>query len=254
RQSRRKAASRARRAACRSRRSRGARRRGRASELPQDAQVAFPEGADVGDVVAELGGALESTAEREAAPLLRVEADVLEDARVDHAGAAHLDPAGELARAAAGSPADPARDVGLDRRLGEGEEVRAEADAPLRAVKGAHHVEERPLQVRERKTAVDGEPLELVEDRIAGGGDRVAAVDTADRDHVDRRLLLLHLVDLRRARLRPEDALFVEEERVARRAGRVRRPERELVEVVLDGLDLPVVANLPAEAEERVLD
>ena len=36
--------------------------------------------------------------------------------------------------------------------------------------------------------------------------------------------------------------------------GGVRRPEGELVEVVLDGLDLPVVAHLPAEAEERVLD
>jgi len=34
----------------------------------------------------------------------------------------------------------------------------------------------------------------------------------------------------------------------------MRRLERELVEVVLDGLDLTVVANLVAETEERVLD
>ena len=34
----------------------------------------------------------------------------------------------------------------------------------------------------------------------------------------------------------------------------MRRPERELLEVVLDGLDLAVVADLVAEAEERILD
>ena len=34
----------------------------------------------------------------------------------------------------------------------------------------------------------------------------------------------------------------------------MRRPERELVEVVFDRLDLAVVAHLVAEAEERVLD
>ncbi len=37
-------------------------------------------------------------------------------------------------------------------------------------------------------------------------------------------------------------------------AGRVPRVERELVEVVLGRLDLAVVADLVAEAEERVLD
>src|SRR5438105_1523230 len=38
------------------------------------------------------------------------------------------------------------------------------------------------------------------------------------------------------------------------RAARMRRRERELVEVVLDRLDLAVVADLVAEAEEGVLD
>ena len=124
-------------------------------------------GADVGDVVAQLRRALEPAAEREPAPLLGVEADVLEHARVDHAGAAHLDPARELARAAARAAADPARDVRLDRRLGEREVVRAEADAPLGPVERAHHVQQRALEVGEREAAVDGEALELVEDRVA---------------------------------------------------------------------------------------
>src|SRR5207244_9640703 len=107
----------------------------RASELPQHAQVAVPERADVGDVVAELRRALEAAAEREAAPLLRVEPHVLEHARVDDAGAAHLDPAGVLARAAARAAADPARDVRLDRGLGEREEVRAGTDADRKSTR-----------------------------------------------------------------------------------------------------------------------
>ncbi len=56
-------------------------------------------------------------------------------------------------------------------------------------------------------------PFELVEDREVRRVDGVAPVDAADRDHVDRRPPLLHLVDLRRRRLRAEQSLLVEEER-----------------------------------------
>src|SRR5258705_5713562 len=107
-------ASRAPRAASRSARIRAA-TKPELSKLAQDPQVPLPQRTDVGDVVTELRGALEPTAEREPAPLLRVEADVREHLRVDHAGAAHLDPPGELARAATRAAADPARDVRLDR-------------------------------------------------------------------------------------------------------------------------------------------
>src|SRR5439155_558338 len=100
----------------------------------------------------------------------------------------------------------------------------------------------------------DREPLELVEDRVARRRDPIAPVDAPDRDHVDRRRLLLEDMDLRRARLRAQHVRVVEEERVARRARGVGRQEGELVEVVLDRLDLAVVAHLVAEAEERVLD
>ncbi len=55
----------------------------------------------IGELVAQLGSALEAEPEGEAAPLVRVEADVGEHLRVDHAGAADLDPAGPLARGAA---------------------------------------------------------------------------------------------------------------------------------------------------------
>ena len=136
----------------------------------------------------------------------------------------------------------------------KGKIVRAEAHRPLLAEERAHHVEERPLQIREREVAVDGEALELVEDREARRRDLVAAVDAAERDHVDRRRLRLHDVDLGRRRFRPEQADGIDEERVARRARRVRRAERELVEVVVDGLDLAVVDHLVAQAEKGVLD
>src|SRR5205814_4555759 len=102
------------RAGPRSARSRAASSAERASELPQDPEVAFPEQADIGDVVAQLGCALEPAAEREPGPALRVDADVLEHLRIDDAGAAHLDPAGVLARPATRAAADPARHVGLD--------------------------------------------------------------------------------------------------------------------------------------------
>src|SRR5439155_319619 len=126
--------------------------------------------------------------------------------------------------------------------------------AALGAEDRAHDVEERPLQVGESDVPVDGEALELVEDRVVRRVDRVAPVDAADRDHVDRRLALLEREDLARRGLRAEEARVVEEEGAARRAGRMPLVEGELVEVVLGGLDLAVIADLVAEPEEGVLD
>ena len=66
---------------------------------------------------------------------------------MDHAGAAHLQPAGALADAAAGAAADRAVDGEIDARLDEGEEVAAEADAPLRAEELPRHLGQGPFQV-----------------------------------------------------------------------------------------------------------
>ena len=66
---------------------------------------------------------------------------------------------------------------------------------------------------------VDGEPLDLVEDRAVRRVGRVAAVDAAERDHVDRRLLRLHHADLRRRGLRAQHVVVVEEERVRAASG-----------------------------------
>ncbi len=150
--------------------------------------------------------------------------------------------------------AEKAGDVGLDRGLREREVVRAEAHLPLLAEERAHEVEQRPLQVGERDAAVDGEPLDLMEDRDVRRVGGVTAVDAPERDHVHGRLLRLHDADLRRRGLGPEQRLFVEVERRERRPRRMPRREVERREVVVGGLDLAAVDDLVAEPEEDVLD
>src|SRR5207247_3591971 len=110
------------------RRIRAASSAGFASELSQEAEVVLPEQADVRDPMAQHRDPLEAHPEGEARNLLGVVADVAEHVRVDEPGAGELDPARELARAAAVSAAEEARDCDPERRLGEREEVGDEAD------------------------------------------------------------------------------------------------------------------------------
>src|SRR5690349_6547172 len=114
------------------------------SELLQEAEVALEVVLDVGDAVLEHRHALEAHAEREAGVLLAVVADVAEDLRVDHAGAADLDPAGALADAAraARAGAEGALHVDLDARLDELEVARPEAQVQRRAEVAPHEVEQ----------------------------------------------------------------------------------------------------------------
>src|SRR5215210_8862447 len=224
------------------------------SELGGESEVVLPELAQVGQPVAEDRNPLETPAEREAGPLLGVVADELEQLRVDDPGAADLDPAGVAADGAALAVAEEARDVGLDRRLGEGEEVRREADVAILPEERAHQVGERALQVGQRDSAIDGEALDLVEDRCVRRVRGVAPVDAAGGDHVDRRLALLHRADLGRRGLGAKDDVAVQEERVQRRAGRVALRHVERVEVVVRGLDLSAVDDHVAQPEEDVLD
>src|SRR4029077_3200117 len=107
----------------RSARTRAASSAGPSLELPQEAEIVVPERPDVRDAVAELRRALDAHPKREAGVLLRAPADELVEVRVDHARAAHLDPARVLADRAPGATAHEARDIGLHRRLGEREVV-----------------------------------------------------------------------------------------------------------------------------------
>src|SRR5919202_1411390 len=224
------------------------------SELRQAPQVVLPQQAQVREPVPEHRDPLEPEAEREAGDVVRVVADRLEHGGVDLPGAAHLDPAGVLADRAAGPPAREAGDVELDRGLREGAEARPDPDLALRPEERAREAEERALQIGERDSAVDGQPLDLVEDRAVGRVRRVAPVAAAERHHVDGRLVRLHVADLAVRGVRPEEHVVVQVKGVARRAGRVPDRRVERVEVVVGVLDLAAVEDLVAEAEEEILD
>src|SRR4051812_4730585 len=115
-------------------------------------------------------------------------------------------------------------------------------------------MQKRSLEVAERDRPVDGETLDLVERRRVCRIRRVAAVATAERDHVGGRGVRLHVADLSRRRVRAEDDVLADGERVERRPARVALRGVERVEAVVDALDLRAVEDLVAETEERVLD
>src|SRR5205085_5716110 len=94
-------------------RTRAASSSGRASELPQDAEVVFPEHADVRDPVPLRGDPVDPETPGEAGPLSGVVVDVLEHGWVDDACAPHLEPARVLAEHASLAAAEEARDVEL---------------------------------------------------------------------------------------------------------------------------------------------
>src|SRR3954454_10774333 len=190
-------------------------------ELSEDAEVVLPERTQVRQAVPEHGDALDAEPECEALVLVGIDADVPEDVGVDPAGAAHLDPARVLARRASVAAADEARHVELDRRLGEREKTRPHAHLARLAEQRAEELQHRPLQVGERDAAVDGQALDLQEDRRVGRVGRVAAVAATGRDQVDRRLPRLHRADLFRRGVRAQHCGLVDVEGVELRARRM---------------------------------
>src|SRR5439155_13422608 len=112
--------------------------------------------------------------------------------------AAGLDPALALARlaVAALAPADEARDVALGRRLGVGEERRAQPDLTFLAEQGARHMLHRAREVAEGDPAVDGQTFTLVEDGAVLGVDLLAPRHPPGRDDVNGRVVGLHVAHL----------------------------------------------------------
>ena len=94
-----------------------------------------------------------------------------------------------------------AADVDFGARLGVREEARTE---PRRVGAGAEerlgHRGQRALEVGERDAAADDQAFDLVEHRRVRQVEVVAAIDRADRDQPHRRIVLLHVPDLHRAR------------------------------------------------------
>ncbi len=208
-------------------------------ELLQEAGVVLEVEADVVGLVLEHGHALDAESEGEAGVLLAVDAAVLEHVGIDHAAAEDLDPAGVLAERAALAAADVARHVHLRRRLGEGEEGGAQADAGLLAEELLGEVEQRLLHVGEGDVLVDIQAFHLVEDAVGAGGDDLVAEDTARADDADGRLPFLHGAHLQRGSVRAQGdvGLLLDEEGVLHVAGGVLLREverREDVPVVLD--------------------
>ena len=205
---------------------------------------------------------LDAHPEREALVALGVVATlahVLEHVRVDLPGAEDLDPALALAQRAARAvgheavAAVEAGDVDLDARLGEREEVRAQAHPALLAEDRAGEGEQRALEVAERDVLVDRQPFDLVELRRVGGV-VVAPVAAAGDDDVERRRVLLHRPDLHRRGVRAQHHVVGRVERVGLQPRRVLRAVVERVEVVVDEVGLRPLHDAEAEAEEHVLD
>src|SRR5574344_1978855 len=207
-------------------------------QLRQKPDVVLIQPADVRNAVLDHRDALDAEAERVARNLLGVVADVLEHARIDHAGARDFAPAGLLADVAALALADMTGEVDLDRRLGEREEVRTETDGDAVAHHLLREIRENALEICEaHRLGVDVKALDLVEIRAVRGVRRVAAIGAAGADHADRRLVVHHRADLDGRGLGAQEAVLAEPERVAavhRRMVRARVERREVVEAVLE--------------------
>ena len=167
-----------------------------------------------------------------------------------HAAAAPLHPAGAalLAR-------EPHVDLGGG--LGEREVVGPHARVGLRAEERPRERVQRAAQVGHGQSLVDGQPLDLMEHRGVGGVELVGPEGTAGTGDVDGRLTVEHRADLHRRGVCPQDlatALGRHVEGVLQGARGMIREEVERVEVVVLGLDLRPLGDLPAHRHEHVGD
>src|SRR5690242_19952387 len=128
----------------------------------QEAQVVAGEQPDVVDAIAQHGDPLDAQPEGEAAILVGIVANIAQHARINLAGAAHLEPAAVLADAAARAAADDAVYVELGAGLREREVAWAEADLAAGAEELAGEALQRATQMGHGGGLVDQQPLHLV--------------------------------------------------------------------------------------------
>src|SRR3990172_6109088 len=232
-------------------------------ELLEEPEIVLEIEAQVVDAVAQHGHALHSHAEGEPGHPARVEPDVLEQLRMDHPGAEHLQPPRLLAGAAAlavlpaRTAADGAGDVHLCPGLHEGKVAGAEARLRARPEVGPREGGERALQIREGDPLVHAQPLDLVEHgrvRLVV----VGPVDAPGADDTDRRLPgALHGADLYRRGVRaqhdgaglylPGERGLLDVEGVLHVSGRVIARDVDRLEVVPVELDLRPARHLVPE-------
>ena len=145
--------------------------------------------------------------------------------------------------------------VQLGGGLGEGEEIRAQANLSLFAEHGAGHVLQGALQIGHGQALIHGQALNLMEDRGVGGVQLVGAVHLAGAHDVQGQLAREHRAHLHRGGVGAQQQVSVlrlNVEGVLHFAGRVVRLNVQSVKVVPLGLQLGAVGNLPAHADENV--
>ena len=208
---------------------------------------------------------LDAHAEREAAVALRVDAAGDQHPRVDHAAAAPLDPALGLAGPArpGGSPTDAPRQTQHCRSNSADGSVNGKKCGRNRVAQAVRRTSARrsgracPRRWAIVMPSVDGETLDLVEDRAVGRVELVGAVGPA---RARRRRPAgcaqqrpgLHRRGVGAQHAGPGRRLDVE--RVLHGAGRVVLAEVERVEVEPLGLDLGTLGDLVAHRDEHVGD
>ena len=176
-----------------------------------------------------------------------------------------------LAEGAALAAAHAAGDVDLARGLGEREEVRTIARGAILAKHALNKVVERALEVAKGDSLINDQTLYLMELRQVAGVCRIGTVHAAGGDHVDRRLLGLHGVDLNTRGLGAQQhvglamgmllgmgggagGVVLHVESVAGRAARMVQRGVQRGEVVPAALNLRAGLHGVADAAEDILD
>src|SRR4249919_2931815 len=215
-------------------------------ELLEEAHVVLEEAAQIVDAVTQHREALHAHAEGIAGVFLRIDADVAKHVRMDHAAAQHLEPARGSVRLLPG-------DIDFGGGLSEGEIAGTEAHFEIALEECAYEFGQRALEVGEARVLVDEQAFALVEHWRVGLV-AIAAVDLAERDHAQRRLVAEHVAHLHARGVRAQQATIPEVEGVVHRTRRMVRREVQRLEVVPVILDFRAIAQLETEAAEDVGD
>src|SRR5215212_5882714 len=155
----------------------------RIRKLTEEAKIVAGKCAHVVDTGAHHRQTLDAQSESKAAVDVRVVPNRAQDIGMDHAGAAHLQPAGSLADPAASPTTDGAIDREINARLDEGEEVAAEPNAPLQPKELAGHLGQGPFEIGHRDVPIDRQAFQLMEHPFMRRVLRLVAVDAAGHNH-----------------------------------------------------------------------
>src|SRR5262245_25971824 len=133
-----------------------------------------------------------------------------------HAGSTQLDPAAPFTDATTLAAAIETTIIDFSAWFGEWKVRRPKARLRCRTEEAVHKFGQRALQMRHRDAAIDAQPFDLIEHWIVCRVGRVAAKDSARRNHPHRRAASLHRVNLHRRGLRTQSKAFRRVERVLR--------------------------------------